>query len=89
MMESLGLDGTAVYRRDDPVWDLFYPPWGWNCRCVVIPLSVEDAAARGVKEAMEWMRTGRPPVVPQYVNPPPFSIPKGWTPTGRRLTAVY
>lgn len=88
-MESLGLNGTAVYRRDDPVWDTHYPPWAWNCRCVVIPLSVEDAAARGVREAIEWLRSGRPPVYPEFVPPPPFSIPKGWVPTGRRLTAVY
>lgn len=30
-LEKLGLDGTGIYRRDDPVWDLFTPPWGFNC----------------------------------------------------------
>lgn len=88
MMETLGLDGTAVYRADDPVWDLFYPPWAWNCRCVVIPLSVEDAAERGVREAQRWLRSGRPPDVPEFVPPLPFAPPPGWVPTGRRLAAA-
>jgi SPP1 gp7 family putative phage head morphogenesis protein len=87
-MEKLGLNGTAVYRRDDPVWDLYYPPWGWGCRCIVIPLTIEDAAARGVREAREWLRSGRPPSVPEWVRPITFAIPKGWIPTGRRLASV-
>lgn len=87
-METAGLDGTAVYRADDPVWDWAYPPAGWNCRCVVIPLSVEDAAARGVREAQRWLRTGRPPEVPQVVGRVPLVLPKGWVPTGRRLSPV-
>ncbi len=87
-MEKLGLDGTAVYRRDDPIWLKFYPPWGWQCRCVVIPLSVEDAAARGVKEAIRWVQTGEPPRRPQHVRPLPFDLPRGWIPTGRRLEPV-
>lgn len=87
-LEKMGLDGTPVYRRDDPVWRRFYPPWGWQCRCIVIPLSVEDAAARGVREAIRWRDTGEPPRRPQFVKPPPFDIPKGWVPTGRRLEPV-
>ena len=34
---ELGLDGTNVYRRDDPFWDLFTPPWGFQCRCGTNP----------------------------------------------------
>lgn len=59
-----------------------------NCRCLVIPLTVDDAAARGVKEAIRWRDTGEPPARPQFVKPPPFSLPKGWAPVGRRLSAV-
>ena len=29
-MEHLGIQHTAVYRRDDPVWERFFPPWRWN-----------------------------------------------------------
>ena len=53
-LEKLGLDGTAVYRADDPVWKLFRPPWDFNCRCSWAPMSVKRAARRGVKEAVDW-----------------------------------
>ena len=79
-MEQLGLDGTAVYRSDDPTIRKFWPPWAWNCRCIVIPISIEDAAEKGVREAREWLRTGHPPATPQFVPRPPFDLPKGWVP---------
>lgn len=53
-LESLGLDGTAVYNLDDPVFIKFRPPWSWNCRCNWYPVTVEQAARYGVKEAQEW-----------------------------------
>lgn len=28
-----------VYRADDPIWDVLYPPNGWGCRCRVRALS--------------------------------------------------
>lgn len=87
-LEHMGLDGTAVYRRDDPFWDTYYPPWGFNCRCLAVPLSVEDAAARGVREAKRWEAAGTPPARPEWVRPPGFPLPKGWVPTGRRLEPV-
>ncbi len=65
-MESLGLDGTNVYRRDDPVWDYFTPPWDYNCRCGVNPMTVEAAARAGVREAKVWLRTGKPPFQPEW-----------------------
>lgn len=87
-LETAGLNGTGIYRSDDPIWDRYYPPWAWNCRCHVVPYSLEDAAAEGVEEAAEWLRTGRPPRVPQFVPNPGFPLPKGWVPTGRRLSAL-
>jgi hypothetical protein len=65
-LESLGIDGTNVYRRDDPVWDFFTPPWSYNCRCGVNLLTVEAAARKGVREAKEWLRTGKPPIYPDH-----------------------
>jgi SPP1 gp7 family putative phage head morphogenesis protein len=81
-MEQYGIDGSDVYRRDDPVIRTFMPPWAFNCRCSVIPLSVNDAAYRGIREAEKWLESGQPPSRPAWVRYPPFSPPAGWTPTG-------
>jgi hypothetical protein len=71
-LEHLGLDGTAIYRRDDPFWRRFMPPLTDLCRCTVIPLSLEQAAEKGVKEAQESLRSGEPPKQPEWVISPPF-----------------
>lgn len=74
---DLGLNGTGIYRRDDPFWDFFTPPWGFNCRCGVSPMTKEKAAAQGVREAQEWVRTGIPPEQPEWrIDAIPFpSVP--------------
>ena len=28
--------------KDDPFWDNYYPPNGWNCRCTAIEIRVGD-----------------------------------------------
>ena len=66
-LESMGLDGTGIYHIDDPVWQIFRPPWSWNCRCWFIPLSVIAAANAGVSEAQQWHETG---LEPQHVFVP-------------------
>jgi SPP1 gp7 family putative phage head morphogenesis protein len=76
--ETHGLDGTNVYRADDPTVRKFWAPWDWQCRCIMIPLSLEDAAGRGVAEAQAWLETGRPPDRPAFVQPPPFEPPAGF-----------
>ena len=38
----------AVYHIDDPFWDYFYPPNGFNCRCTVRALSDGDLKRRGL-----------------------------------------
>lgn len=53
--EKHGLNGTAIYRYDDPTFKKFRPPWSYNCRCRWTPQTVEQAARKGVKEAMEWL----------------------------------
>lgn len=76
-LEKLGLDGTAVYWADDPVWHTFRPPWDFNCRCSWIAASVETAASLGVKAAKEWLATGIEPVH-QFVPFPPFAPSPQW-----------
>lgn len=77
-MEKAGLNGTAVYRRDDPLLRSVWPPAGFNCRCHVIPLQREDAARYGVHEAQEWLRTGERPERPAWVKSVPIELPAGW-----------
>lgn len=70
---SLGLNGTGIYRRDDPFWNYFTPPWSWNCRCAVSPMTLRAAARAGVREAKEWLDSGRPPEQPEWrLNDIPF-----------------
>lgn len=38
-----------VRRYDDPFWDVFYPPNGFNCRCSVTTLSERQVQERGVE----------------------------------------
>lgn len=67
-MESRGLNGTNVYRADDPMWRYRTPPWDYQCRCSKVYLTIRQAAQRGVEEARRWIRTGQPPLVPQYAE---------------------
>jgi SPP1 gp7 family putative phage head morphogenesis protein len=66
LLETLGLNGTNVYRVDDPVWDYVTPPIHYNCRCSALLYTLEKAASVGVREAQEWLRTGRAPINPEY-----------------------
>jgi SPP1 gp7 family putative phage head morphogenesis protein len=38
-----------VFPYDDPFWDAFYPPNGWNCRCRVRALSAQDVKDRDLE----------------------------------------
>ncbi len=71
-LEHLGLNGTNIYRRDDPFWRKFMPPLTDLCRCSVNALTTRHAAERGVKEAEEWLRTGQSPNRPEWVKLPSF-----------------
>lgn len=88
-MEKHGPGGIAVYRRDDPIWQTLWPPAAWNCRCHAIPLSLEDAARHGAREARRWLRTGVPPRNPEFAATPyPITPPPGWPTQGRIAAAV-
>lgn len=77
MLERLGLSGTNVYHRLDPVWALFRPPWDWNCRCGWNPLSIRQAARKGVAVAKQWLETGIEPKN-QFVELPKFLPSPSW-----------
>ena len=42
------MDGY-IARRDDPVWDVWWPPNGYNCRCTVTAISGIEAKAEGIR----------------------------------------
>lgn len=77
-LESCGIQGTNIYRRDDPVWQKFRAPWSWNCRCNDSYLTIKQAADRGIQEAIDWLATGQPPANPTFVPHPPFEPPPDW-----------
>ena len=37
-----------VWRHDDPIWKVIWPPNGWGCRCRVTALTAEQFEALGV-----------------------------------------
>ncbi|MEF2968349.1 phage minor head protein [Paenibacillus sp. M1] len=43
----LAMDGK-VFRADDPIWDTWYPPNGFRCRCGVKTLSERQVKDRGL-----------------------------------------
>ena len=75
-----GLQRTGIYRADDPEWRRLRPPRHYNCRCGLVPLSVEDAAARGIREAKRWLADGFLAQPPAWVPHVPVELPPGWAP---------
>lgn len=43
-----GMNGK-VFRADNPIWDKWFPPNGYRCRCTVITLSKRQVEQRGLK----------------------------------------
>jgi hypothetical protein len=72
---------SGIFRRNDPWYQKFISPRHWGCRCGRNPLSLEQAAARGIVSAQKWLETGVEPSPPDWVTPPAnIQLPKGWTP---------
>lgn len=65
-LETLGLNGTAVYRSDDPFWRWGTPPISYQCRCSKVLMTIRQASQWGVREAQRWLETGEPPETPEY-----------------------
>lgn len=51
----LAMDGR-VFPADSPVWDTWFPPNGFRCRCTVRALSKRQAEQRGLKVETETPR---------------------------------
>ncbi|MGC4002894.1 MAG: phage minor head protein [Pirellulales bacterium] len=54
-LETSGIGGTNIYLADDPEWDRIRPPNDFNCRCRWIPMTIRQAARKGVPHAQEWL----------------------------------
>lgn len=77
-LETLGLSGTGIYRKDDPFWDYFTPAWDYNCRCGINLLTISAAARKGVREAERWLATGEKPPLESRLPFIPFRPPAGF-----------
>jgi Phage Mu protein F like protein len=77
-LEKLGIGGTNIYRINDPVFQTFRPPWDYQDRCGWTPLTVRQAAERGIKEAQQWLDIGVEPSPPAFVAMPDFQPPPGF-----------
>lgn len=54
----LAMDGK-VYPADSPVWDEWYPPNGFKCRCIVTTLSERQVRELGLKVETEVPRAAQ------------------------------
>lgn len=43
-----GMNGK-VFRADNPIWDKWFPPNGYRCRCTVVTLSKRQIEQQGLK----------------------------------------
>jgi hypothetical protein len=41
-----------VYPVDHPIWDTWFPPNGWGCKCWVLQITREDAESFGYRDDM-------------------------------------
>lgn len=49
--EHVGFDGVTL-PKDDPFWNINFPPCGWGCRCTAIPLFDKEDKVRPPKSVI-------------------------------------
>ena len=94
----LAMDGRA-WPANHPMWDVWFPPNGYRCRCSVIGLTARQAAARGITvEQVDPTNTLIEPIDPgtgnrmparQLIPDPGFNVNPGkvyWGEIGDILT---
>lgn len=69
--ESHAAMQDRVYAADDPIWDVWYPPNGFRCRCTVVSLSERQVEERGLTVS------DRPPA--SLINNEPVFPDKGFS----------
>ena len=55
--ESHAAMHDRVYAADDPIWNVWYPPNGFRCRCTVVSLTREQVERRGLQVSTEPPRS--------------------------------
>lgn len=69
--ESHAAMQDRVYAADDPIWDVWYPPNGFRCRCTVVSLSKRQVEEKGLTVS------DRPPT--SLINNEPVFPDKGFS----------
>jgi SPP1 gp7 family putative phage head morphogenesis protein len=59
----LAMDGK-VYPMNHPVWDEWYPPNGYRCRCSVIALTQEEVRRMGLEVETDMPKFKERPLLP-------------------------
>lgn len=82
VISKSGIQKSNIFRTDDPVYKRFRPLRHWNCRCSSVFLTRDDAAKKGIQEAIDWAESGVEPTNPAFVDYPSVELPTGWLPSG-------
>lgn len=51
---------NRFYKRDNPIWNLIWPPNGFRCRCKVVGVTVNTVRTYGIREDRVPTMNGRP-----------------------------
>jgi hypothetical protein len=58
-----------IYAADDPIWDVWYPPNGFRCRCSVVSLTKKQVERSGAQVSTSPPRdvdTGTGEIITRY-----------------------